>query len=263
MRRRTARTVAIIVVAIILAAAAAVLGVAAVMTGGARDARPTASPAFASPGPSETATPAPRPTPTPTSTPTPTARPGTALIERAGDGRVRMLVAGDSLAAGFFATTKDRGFIRLVADGIGSVDVTGAAQAQQTLSTVAAVTDVPADVGVAVVELGTNDVGVPTPLADFEQQYASLLDRIRSTSPRAGLLCLGTWTADGAAYDEVIARTCAARGGIYVSLAGSFTNAEFHGPTGRETFAGAGDEFHPNDAGHRAIADAVLSALTY
>ncbi|MFS0794848.1 SGNH/GDSL hydrolase family protein [Microbacterium sp. 1P10AE] len=258
MRRQTAWTVAIIAVAV-----AGAIGVAAVMTDGARDARPTASPAFASPGPSETATPAPRPTPTPTSTPTPTARPGTALIERAGDGRVRMLVAGDSLTAGFFATTKDRGFIQLVADGIGSVDVTGAAQAQQTLSTVAAVTDVPADVGVAVIELGTNDVGVPTPLADFEQQYASLLDRIRSTSPRAGLLCLGTWTADGAAYDEVISRTCVAHAGVYVSLADAFANAEFHGPAGRDTFAGAGDEFHPNDAGHRAIADAVLSALTY
>lgn len=185
------------------------------------------------------------------------------LVERKGDVSVRMLVAGDSLTAGFFATTKDEGFIHLVAAEIGRVDITGAAQAQQTLSTVAAVTDVPADVGVAVVELGTNDVGVPTPLADFEQQYAGLLDRIRSTSPRAGLVCLGTWTADGRAYDEVVSRTCAARAGVYVSLAEPFANADFHGPAGRDTFAGAGDEFHPNDAGHRAIADAVLAALTY
>ncbi|MEZ3155828.1 SGNH/GDSL hydrolase family protein [Microbacterium sp. BWR-S6Y] len=258
MRPRAAWTVAISVVAV-----AAVIGVAAVMTSAARDAPEVAPAASASTRPTPTATRTPSPTLTPTATPTPTARPGTVLVDRKNDGSVRMLVAGDSLTAGFFATTKDRGFIRLVADDIGSVDVTGAAQAQQTLSTVAAVTDVPSDVGVAVVELGTNDVGVPTPLADFEQQYASLLDRIRSTSPKAGLLCLGTWTADGAAYDEVIARSCAARAGVYVSLAEAFATADFHGPAGRETFAGAGDEFHPNDAGHRAIADAVLAALTH
>lgn len=260
MPPRAAWTVAISVVTV-----AAVIGVAAVTISATRDAPEAAPAASASPRPSVSATrtPTPTPAPTPTPTPTPTARPGTVLLERKGDDSVRMLVAGDSLTAGFFATTKDQGFIRLAAADIGGVDITGAAQAQQTLSTVAAVTDVPADVGVAVVELGTNDVGVPTPLADFEQQYANLLDRIRSTSPRAGLVCLGTWTADGAAYDEAIARTCAARAGVYVSLAEKFANADFHGPAGRDTFAGAGDEFHPNDAGHRAIADAVLAALTY
>ncbi len=260
MRPRAAWAVAIGVVVV-----AGVVGVAAVMLAGAGES-PTAAPAAsgsARPTDATSPTRTPKAFPTPTPTPTPTARPGTVLVDRKDDDGVRMLVAGDSLSAGFFATTKDQGFIRLVADGIGSVDVTGAAQAQQTLSTVAAVTDVPSDVGVAVVELGTNDVGVPTPLPDFEQQYAALLERIRSTSPRAGLVCLGTWTADGASYDEVIARTCGARGGVYVALADAFANPDLHGPAGRETFAGAGDEFHPNDAGHRAIADAVLSALTY
>lgn len=174
-----------------------------------------------------------------------------------------MLVAGDSLAAGFFASQKDRGFTSLVADAVGPVEMTTAAQAHQTLTTVAAITDVPDDLDLAVVELGTNDVGLPTPVADFEQQYVGLLERIRASSPKAALVCLGTWTSDGAAYDEAIARTCAERGGVYVGLADAFSTPAYHGPEGRDSFAGPGDDFHPNDTGHRAIADGVLKALTY
>lgn len=243
------------------------VGVLVVMTTGAQTAPTsagTSSPsASASPTRSATPTKTPTRTPTPTASPTPTARPGTALVTRAKDGTARMLVAGDSLAAGFFASEKDRGFTSLVADAVGRVEMTTAAQAHQTLTTVAAITDVPDDLDLAVVELGTNDVGLPTPLPDFEQQYTGLLERIRASSPSAALVCLGTWTSDGAAFDEVIARTCAARGGVYVGLADAFSTASYHGPAGRDTFAGAGDEFHPNDVGHRAIADGVLKALTY
>ncbi len=173
-----------------------------------------------------------------------------------------MLVAGDSLTAGFFATTKDRGFIRLVADDIGSVDVTGgAAQAQQTLSTVAAVTDVPSDVGVAVVELGTNDVGVPTPLADFDSSMRafSIASDRRRRRPGCSASALDRRRRGLRRGHRALVRGPRRR----VRLARELRDAEFHGPAGRETFAGAGDEFHPNDAGHRAIADAVLAALTH
>ncbi|WP_307387579.1 SGNH/GDSL hydrolase family protein [Microbacterium testaceum] len=172
-----------------------------------------------------------------------------------------MLVTGDSLAAGFFASTEAQGFSSLVTGALGRVTPTTVSRAHQTLSTVAGVTEVPPDLDLAVIELGTNDVGIPTPLADFEAQYGDLLGRIRTSSPDAALVCLGTWTHDGAAYDEVIARSCAANAGRYVSLAGLFAVAELHGPAGRDTFVGTGDEFHPNDAGHRAIADAVLAVL--
>lgn len=238
---------------------AVAVGVLVAMTAGVDRAPTATAPASAS----STSTPTPTSTSTPTPTPSPTARPGTALVERDGQGKVRMLVAGDSLAAGFFASEKARGFTSLVADAVGPVEMTTAAQAHQTLTTVAAVTDVPAALDLAVIELGTNDVGIPTPLVDFEQQYVGLLDRIRASSPTAALVCLGTWTSDGGAYDEVIARTCRERGGIPVGLADAFADPANHGPAGRETINGEGDEFHPNDAGHRAIAERILSALTY
>ncbi|WP_307486005.1 SGNH/GDSL hydrolase family protein [Microbacterium trichothecenolyticum] len=233
------------------------VGVLVAMTAGVE--RAPSSPATAP----ISASPSPTPSPTPTATPTPTARPGTALVQRDGAGVVRMLVAGDSLAAGFFASEKALGFTTLVADAVGPVEMTTAAYAHQTLTTVAAITDVPDDLGLAVIELGTNDVGLPTPLVDFEQNYAGLLDRVRVSSPTAALVCVGTWTSDGGAYDEVIARACGERGGIYVGLADAFADPANHGPAGRETFAGEGDDFHPNDAGHRAIAERILLALSY
>lgn len=214
---------------------------------------PSATPTrTSSPSPSRSVTPSPSPT---------SSAPGLLRIPRDAEGNARVLVTGDSLAAGFFASTEAQGFSPLVTGALGRVTPTTVSRAHQTLSTVAGVTEVPPDLDLAVIELGTNDVGIPTPLADFEAQYGDLLARIRASSPDAALVCLGTWTHDGAAYDEVIARSCAANAGRYVSLAGLFAVAELHGPAGRDTFVGTGDEFHPNDAGHRAIADAVLAVL--
>ena len=34
------------------------------------------------------------------------------------------------------------------------------------------------------------------------------------------------------------------------------------GPAGEDTYLGEADDFHPNDAGHRAIADTLLAAVT-
>lgn len=186
---------------------------------------------------------------------------GPLTVPRGDDGVATVLVSGDSLSAAFFASTPEQGFVTLVADDLGPVEITEAAQAHQTLTTVAAITDVPANVDLAIVELGTNDVGEQTPLADFDAQYGGLLDRIRSSSPDAAIVCLGTWTGWGGDYDSLIERACVGHGGRYVALGGLFRDTANRGPEGRETFLGAGDDFHPNDAGHRAIADAVLAVL--
>lgn len=184
-------------------------------------------------------------------------------VSRGDDGIATVLVSGDSLAAAFFATTPGQGFVPLVTDAIGPATITEAAQAHQTLTTVAAITDVPADVDLAIVELGTNDVGEQTQLSDFDTQYGALLERIRSSSPEAAIICLGTWTGWGDDYDTLIERACVGHGGRYVALGGLFRDTTNRGPEGRETFLGAGDDFHPNDAGHRAIADAILAVLKH
>lgn len=189
--------------------------------------------------------------------------PGSAplAVSRGDDGVATVLVSGDSLAGAFFASTPEQGFVSLVSEALAPVEITEAAQAHQTLTTVAAITDVPSDVDLAIVELGTNDVGEQTPLSDFDAQYGALLDRIRASSPGAAIVCLGTWTGWGGDYDDLIERACDGHGGRYVALGDLFRDTANRGPEGRETFLGAGDDFHPNDAGHRAIADAILSVL--
>jgi lysophospholipase L1-like esterase len=189
--------------------------------------------------------------------------PGSAPLEvaRGDDGVATVLVSGDSLAGAFFASSPERGFVSLVSDALGPVQITEAAQAHQTLTTVAAITDVPSDVDLAIVELGTNDVGEHTPLHDFDAQYGALLDRIRVSSPEAAIVCLGTWTGWGGDYDQAIESACVGHSGRYVPLGGLFRDTANRGPEGRATFLGVGDDFHPNDLGHRAIADAILAVL--
>ncbi|MHA7194103.1 SGNH/GDSL hydrolase family protein [Paenarthrobacter nitroguajacolicus] len=173
----------------------------------------------------------------------------------------RVLFTGDSLTGGFFATSKAKAFPALVQEAVGEVEVTQAAMAHQTLTTVSRVTDVPADLDLAVVELGTNDVSVPTPIKDFETQYTELLGKIQKTSPKAAIVCVSTWAAGGQAYDDVISKACQSVAGRYVSVADANKNPANHGPAGVETEVGVSDTFHPNDAGHRAIADSILKAL--
>ncbi|BAJ75713.1 lysophospholipase L1 [Microbacterium testaceum StLB037] len=189
--------------------------------------------------------------------------PGSAplVVARDDDGVATVLVSGDSLAGAFFASTPEQGFVNLVSDALGPVQITEAAQAHQTLTTVAAITDVPSDVDVAIIELGTNDVGEQTPLDDFDAQYGALLDRIRASSPDAAIVCLGTWTGWGGDYDRAIESACVDHEGRYVPLGGLFRDAANRGPEGRPTFLGTGDDFHPNDLGHRAIANAILAVL--
>ncbi len=244
--------------------AASLVGVALIVVvalllgrAGPKTADATPTPSVTMPAPSPSATPTPTPTPSPTPTPTSTLLP----VPRDDDGTARVLITGDSLAAGFFATTEAQGFSALVADALGPVELTTVSRTHQTLTTVAGITDVPPDLDLVVIELGTNDVGIPTPLADFETDYADLVTRVRASSPDAALVCAGTWTGDGAPYDEVVARVCAGGGGRYISLAELYADPALRGPEGRDTFVGPGDHFHPNDAGHRAIADAVLGVL--
>lgn len=193
--------------------------------------------------------------------PTPTAVQPVSLTRSIPGEPLRVLFAGDSLTDGYFASEQAKSFKQIVLDQLGPVELTTAALAKQTLSTVSKVTDVPADLDLAVVELGTNDVGIPTPIAEFTTQYDALLAKIKAKSPNTALLCAGTWEGTGTQYDIAIAKSCTKAGGRYISLAGLYQNSSFHGPAKAQTWKGESDWFHPNDAGHAAIAKALLAAV--
>ncbi|MBC7633542.1 SGNH/GDSL hydrolase family protein [Aeromicrobium sp.] len=189
----------------------------------------------------------------------------TVRLVRPNNAPMRVLFVGDSLTGAYFASVEENGFqsevIRALTDSGGHVEAIGASRAGASLTTVASITDVPSGLHLAVVELGTNDVGARTSLINFRVQYAKLLERIRLTSPAAALVCLGVWQTSGS-YDVIIEDECIRARGAYRGLRDLYTKTSLHAAAGSPTFQGPADGFHPNDAGHRAIADRVLKALT-
>lgn len=200
--------------------------------------------------------------PAPSETPAPTG-PQPVPMTRPADGPLRALLVGDSLTNGLFASEQTNGFaFQLVArlEQSGPVEREQAAVSGGGTGQVSVVTDVPGDLNLAVVELGTNDAG-RTDIDLFAEQYAALLDRIREGSPTAALICLGTW-GDAPQYDAQVQTACEAHSGRYVALRGLYADANLRGPAGEERFGGESDDFHPNDAGHTAIADLVWGQLS-
>lgn len=186
------------------------------------------------------------------------------------DGPARVLVVGDSLSRGLYASTEENGYRSLLLDQLAeqheegvepqTVALTGAAAGR-----VAEIADPPSGLAVAVVELGTNDIGDQTPLPKFRATYARLLDAITDESPDVALVCLGAWQGEelAAPYDAVISEECEAAGGVFRPLAPIFSAPGMRGPAGEPAVGegGVSDMFHPNDDGHEAIAELVLDAL--
>jgi len=111
----------------------------------------------------------------------------------------------------------------------------------------------PTGIGVAVVELGTNDVYNHVAVAKFDRDYRHLLAAIHVKSPGVKFVCLSVWWPPGGfgavpPYDERIQADCP---GEYVDI------AQFAHPPN----LAARDHFHPNDAGHKLIASVIIPAV--
>jgi lysophospholipase L1-like esterase len=190
-----------------------------------------------------------------------------------------VVIIGDSLTAGAHASDRRRAYpaltldaLRLGAEGSRTSRVIGLSGGR--VADLAERRLAPAR-RLVVVEAGTNDwLGYvrsggwsPTPLEQFGHSYGRLLDRM--LGPEVVLICLGIWgpragqsEAGGAVedYDAVIADECHRRGGRFLALAGIHDDASCRGPAGRSTPFGTSDEMHPNDHGHRRLAELVLAA---
>ncbi len=188
---------------------------------------------------------------------------------------VDVLFVGDSLTCGYYATTPQQSFCaltgaRFALHGYPTTQtlanfgghIAGAAGQMAQISA--------ADASVAVIELGTNDASgyptwQPTPVAEFEADYRSVLEAVRRANPEARLVLLGVWkeNADRDVYDGIIADLATEYGGCFVNLESLSDDPSLSGPAGTTTYNGTSDAFHPNDAGHAAIADAVEQAFSW
>ncbi|WP_165839611.1 SGNH/GDSL hydrolase family protein [Rhodococcus sp. Eu-32] len=194
-----------------------------------------------------------------------------AQVVRPADRPLRVLFTGDSLTYGLYASTQDKGFRGVMVNELskqGPVEAAASERSGAGAGVVASIVDVPDNLDLAIVELGTNDVGGQTPIPDFTATYGALLDKIRAKTPGVPLICVGTWGSAGGGfgsdpYNNVIEEQCTQRDGKFVTMYKLYPREDYRGPAGLEKFGGISDDFHPNDEGYRAIADTLLKRITF
>ena len=207
------------------------------------------------PDPVDAAAPATPPGPRPIAVEWPVGRP------------LEVLFAGDSITTGSYTTSEGTAFRNVVTDALSAAGPvapsTAGAFALTTQQVLPDVLDDDNAYDLVVVELGTNDV-LDTDLPTFRHQYPAFLSAVRERSPDAVLLCAGVWE-DGVpsvVFDVVIRTACEQADGRFVALKPLYDDPANRGPAGELRYDGAvSDDFHPNDAGHAAIADALVSQL--
>lgn len=230
-----------------------------------QSAGPPSSPGRA--GPEAAASAASAPQATETTSLAAVAKPVPISLPRRPDRPLRVAFAGDSLTEGSYASQRSSSFVGLMASRL-SADGEVSAQnlGYSGLTATQAITDHVAPRGpvdLIVVEFGTNDVSHST-IGRFTADFPTLLDQLRSGSPNAYILCAGPWE-DGhraAAFERVVRTECEERGGGFASLSDLYADDALHATAGEAYFDGAAaDDFHPNDAGHEAIARRLLGAI--
>jgi acyl-CoA thioesterase-1 len=176
-----------------------------------------------------------------------------------------VLYLGDSLTYGAFASAPAASYRALVDASLNQQtpirsDFVGGS-GKSSIDITPNITDKAYDL--VIVEVGTNDA-TNQPSGSISKNYDALLDKVRAASPNAQLICAGSWQTSYQAskVDGGIFASCRAHKGIFVPLQAYYQNANNRGPDKRQTFYGVADNFHPNDAGHKAIADAILSRIT-
>jgi lysophospholipase L1-like esterase len=104
-----------------------------------------------------------------------------------------------------------------------------------------------------VINLGTNDVGHGVSTVQFQASYLNLLHEVRTAYPSAAIFALETFTKRYAAQTsaDVTAMTNAGDHNVfYVNTEGWLTTADMS------------DSVHPNDNGHRIVADHLAPIIS-
>ncbi|MDN0198760.1 GDSL-type esterase/lipase family protein [Streptomyces sp. S.PNR 29] len=103
-----------------------------------------------------------------------------------------------------------------------------------------------------VINLGTNDVGHGVSTTQFQAAYSSLLRKVRAAYPQAWIFALETFRGRFVPQTEAAVRAAVAGGDARVS---------FVDTTGWLGSGDLTDSVHPNDRGHRVIADRLAPVI--
>lgn len=184
---------------------------------------------------------------------------------------VEALVLGDSLARGSAASAPEFSYTALTdaaLDKAAPANVTTIASGSSGGGIrVADITpQIPSKAfDLVVFELGTNDVITPN-LAAFKAEYAELLAAVRAASPGASIVCLGPWGSpkDTEAFNAEVTAQCSADAKArYRDLSALYASEKNRWVTGKMPDGTPVDNFHPNDAGHAAVAKQIASAIRF
>ncbi|GGX00683.1 GDSL-type esterase/lipase family protein [Streptomyces lomondensis] len=103
-----------------------------------------------------------------------------------------------------------------------------------------------------VINLGTNDVGHGVSSTQFQSAYSSLLRKVRAAYPQAWIFALETFRGRYVPQTEAAVRAAVAGGDARVSF------VDTTGWLGSDDLT---DSVHPNDRGHRVIADRLAPVI--
>jgi lysophospholipase L1-like esterase len=179
----------------------------------------------------------------------------------------KIVFVGDSITVGMYATSDATTFRGRLEDRVPCYAETIAGSGDQTKDVdLASVRAAAGDI--YVIELGTNDAnghptGVPVKPAVFASRLRTVARAARAGSPSCRLVFLTVWQALAMRrpYDARIAAVAATYGRHLVSIASIKDDLGYRGPPDVRTFLGLSDAWHPNDAGHDAIAARVSATV--
>jgi acyl-CoA thioesterase-1 len=199
----------------------------------------------------------PTPALSPTSAPS---RSASLALPRTSGKPLAVSIVGDSIAAGDYVSSADMRYRDLMEAALrkrGAITVSDVDALANKKSTNVRV---PSGLDFVVLEVGTDDLQNEE-IKAFTAAYVALVATTRKSSPDAALVCAGTWSDLGVVYDAVIESGCRYAGGAYVPLRPLYLDEANRGPAGVKGPYGTSDDVAPNDAGHRAIAAALLGAV--
>ncbi|KRM72428.1 hypothetical protein FC34_GL000132 [Lacticaseibacillus brantae DSM 23927] len=185
------------------------------------------------------------------------------------------MALGDSLAAGYYTTTEKNSYQYLVANQLKNqgyqVSLDGFWQAGATLQGFASpkinrvIAMVP---DIITLEYGTNEQDRTNPNyaspKQYQHQLTSVIATLQAKLPKAKILVLTSWLAETAAdYTAVVKQVAKQQHVTVVNLTPIWQETDNISTPATRSFQGQGDNYHPNDAGNRAIAKAIMAQLNH
>ncbi|MGD0998211.1 MAG: GDSL-type esterase/lipase family protein [Thermoleophilia bacterium] len=179
-----------------------------------------------------------------------------------------VLWLGDSLTHGLYATTQANTFQSLVGVfltdlGVSATTVVDAGGGRTSTYFAGELPTISAcDADLCFIEIGTNDCGV-TSLVAFEANMRAIASAVIANRSHCTLIFMTVWDQGtlGVPYDAIINHVASDYAGCVVDLSPLYAVSANHEPAGVVTVFGTSDGWHPNDAGHAAIAEALEIAL--